>query len=207
MTRTLQELGQFMSTCTDCELSVARRTVVFGVGDPTADLLFIGEGPGSNEDQQGIPFVGPAGQLLNTLLSQVGISRESVYICNVVLCRPPGNRDPLPEEIEACKPRLLEQVGLVDPLVVVTLGNFATRTILNRMVGITRVRGQRFTWEGRTVIPTYHPAAILRGGRGRIMEEAQADFRTITAAVEEARAAATLEAIPGPLVEEQLGLF
>ena len=203
MTRTLQELGQFMSTCSACRLSAGRTQVVFGVGDPNADLMFIGEGPGFHEDRQGIPFVGAAGQLLNTLLSHLGIPRESVYITNVVLCRPPGNRDPLPEEIEACKPRLLEQVGLIDPRVVVTLGNFATRVILNRQIGITRVRGQRFTWQGRTVIPTYHPAAILRGGRGRIMEESQADFRAIRDALEEARAVA----LTGPLVEEQLGLF
>jgi uracil-DNA glycosylase family 4 len=173
---------------------------VFGTGDPHADLMFIGEGPGFNEDKQGIPFVGPAGQLLNTLLSQIDIARESVYIANVVLCRPPGNRDPLPDEIEACKPRLLEQVRLIDPSIVVTLGNFATRMILNRQIGITRVRGQRFTWQGRTVIPTYHPAAILRGGSGRLMQESQADFRTIRGLLEEFR-------VTAPVVEEQLGLF
>jgi DNA polymerase len=203
MTRTLPELAQFMAGCTACALSSGRTQVVFGVGNPEADLMFIGEGPGFNEDQQGVPFVGAAGQLLNTLLSQVAIRRDDVYITNVVLCRPPGNRDPLPEEIEACRPRLIEQVGLIDPRVVVTLGNFATRVILERQVGITRVRGQRFTWQGRTVIPTYHPAAILRGGRGRIMEEAQSDFRTIRDAVAEASSVAD----PGPLVEEQLGLF
>ena len=119
--------------------------MVFGTGDPNADVMFIGEGPGFHEDKQGVPFVGPAGQLLNTLLGEVGLGREAVYIANVVLCRPPGNRDPLPDEIEACKPRLLEQVRLIDPTVVVTLGNFATRVILDRQVGITRVRGQRFT--------------------------------------------------------------
>ena len=200
MTETLLELEREWSACTLCRLSEGRTTVVFGTGDPHADLMFIGEGPGFNEDKQGIPFVGPAGQLLNTLLSQVGITRESVYIANVVLCRPPGNRDPLPDEIEACKPRLLEQVRLIDPQVVVTLGNFATRMILNRQIGITRVRGQRFTWQGRTVIPTYHPAAILRGGSGRLMQESQEDFRTIRELLEEAR-------VPEPVVEEQLGLF
>ncbi len=173
---------------------------MFGTGDPHADLMFIGEGPGFNEDKQGIPFVGPAGQLLNTLLSQIDIARESVYIANVVLCRPPGNRDPLPDEIEACKPRLLEQVRLIDPQIVVTLGNFATRMILNRQIGITRVRGQRFMWQGRTVIPTYHPAAILRGGSGRLMQESQEDFRTIRGLLEDAR-------VTAPVVEEQLGLF
>jgi uracil-DNA glycosylase family 4 len=174
--------------------------VVFGVGDPDADLMFIGEGPGYHEDRQGIPFVGAAGQLLNTLLGQVGIPRDDVYITNVVLCRPPGNRDPQPDEIDACRPRLLRHVALVDPRVIVTLGNFATRVILNRQIGITRVRGQRFTWEGRMVIPTYHPAAVLRGGSGRLMEEARQDFGQIRDALEEAGREA-------PRVEEQLGLF
>jgi DNA polymerase len=200
VTETLQELERDWSACMRCRLSEGRTTVVFGTGDPHADLMFIGEGPGFNEDKQGIPFVGPAGQLLNTLLSQIDIARESVYIANVVLCRPPGNRDPLPDEIEACKPRLLEQVRLIDPSIVVTLGNFATRMILNRQIGITRVRGQRFTWGGRTVIPTYHPAAILRGGSGRLMQESQEDFRTIRGLLEEAR-------VTSPVVEEQLGLF
>ena len=189
--------------CTRCGLAGGRTQVVWAAGNLDADLLFIGEAPGFHEDKQGIPFVGAAGQLLNTLLSQVGIRRDDVYITNVVLCRPPGNRDPMPEEIEACRPRLIEQVGLIDPRVVVTLGNFATRVILERQVGITRVRGQRFTWQGRTVIPTYHPAAILRGGRGRIMEEAQSDFRAIQDAVAEAASVAD----PDALVEEQLGLF
>ncbi len=174
--------------------------MVFGTGDPNADVMFIGEGPGFHEDKQGVPFVGPAGQLLNTLLGEVGLGREAVYIANVVLCRPPGNRDPLPDEIEACKPRLLEQVRLIDPAVIVTLGNFATRVILDRQVGITRVRGQRFTWQGRTVIPTFHPAAILRGGQGRLMEQSREDFRQVVAAVEESR-------VSVPQVEEQLGLF
>ncbi len=200
MSGDLQELARLASTCTRCRLSAGRTQVVFADGSPDADLMFVGEAPGYHEDRQGLPFVGAAGQLLTRLLGDVGLRRDQVYITNVVLCRPPGNRDPLPDEIEACKPRLLEQVRLIDPQVVVTLGNFATRMILNRQIGITRVRGQRFLWQGRTVVPTYHPAAILRGGSGRLMQESQEDFRTIRALLEEAR-------VPEPVVEEQLGLF
>src|SRR6266545_3343397 len=146
VTRTLQEVAGIASTCTKCRLSAGRTQVVFGVGDPSADLMFIGEGPGFHEDRQGIPFVGAAGQLLTKLLGEIGIARDTVYICNVVMCRPPGNRDPLPDEIEACSPYLMEQVALVHPRVVVTLGNFATRVILDRPVSISRVRGEAFTW-------------------------------------------------------------
>jgi uracil-DNA glycosylase len=199
VTRTLEELGRVASTCTLCRLSSGRTQVVFGDGSPDADVMFVGEGPGFHEDRQGIPFVGAAGQLLNQLLSEVGLDRRDVYITNVVLCRPPGNRDPLPDEIESCRPYLMEQLELVDPRVVVTLGNFATRVILDRPVSISRVRGQRQMWQGRLVIPTYHPAAVLRGGgdAGQTMRAVREDFATIREAMAE---------VPAPL-EEQLGLF
>jgi DNA polymerase len=169
------------------------------VGDPTADLMFIGEGPGYHEDRQGVPFVGAAGQLLNQMLSEIGIAREEVYINNTVSCRPPGNRDPFPDELEACKPWLDERIELIDPTVIVTLGNFATRYVLGPRVSISRVRGQRFPWNGRTVIPTFHPAAILRGGgqASSQMAALRADFQEIRRALDER---------PEP-VEEQLGLF
>lgn len=185
---TLEEAGLTASTCTKCRLSEGRTQVVYGVGSPTADLMFIGEGPGYHEDQQGEPFVGAAGQLLNTMLAEIGIAREDVYIANVVKCRPPGNRDPLPDEVESCTPYLIEQVGLIDPRIIVTLGNFATRYILAKQVSISRVRGQRFTWKGRTIIPTFHPAAILHGGgqNSQQMEALREDFRTIKQALEEA---------------------
>jgi len=185
--------------CVRCRLSQGRTQVVYGVGHPEADLMFIGEGPGYHEDKQGEPFVGAAGQLLTRLLSEIGLERRDVYICNVVKCRPPGNRDPLPDEIEACRPWLMEQVALVDPAIVVTLGNFATRTILDRPVGISRVRGQRFIWEGRTVIPTFHPAAVLRGGgdASSQMIAIRSDFVQLKAALAER---------PVP-VEEQVSLF
>ena len=176
--------------------------MVFADGSPDADLMFIGEGPGFHEDKQGLPFVGAAGQLLNRLLADIGISRQDVYICNVVKCRPPGNRDPLPDEIESCKPYLMEQIRLVDPKVIVTLGNFATRFMLQRPTAISRVRGERHPLDGRVVIPTFHPAAILRGGgdASRQMDAIRADFREMAAALDEARTS-------GPRVEEQLGLF
>jgi uracil-DNA glycosylase len=200
MTMTLQELAHTASTCTRCRLAAGRTQVVFGVGHPDADVMFIGEGPGFYEDKQGEPFVGAAGQLLNKMLAEIGLRREDVYICNVVKCRPPGNRDPLPDEIDACRPYLEGQVENVRPRVIVTLGNFATRVILDRPVSISRVRGQRFEWEGRTVIPTFHPAAILHGGgeSSSQMAALRSDFATIKQVAAE----------PPPVpVEEQLGLF
>jgi DNA polymerase len=197
--RTLEEAALDASTCTRCRLSQGRTQVVYGVGDPNADLMFIGEAPGFHEDKQGEPFVGAAGQLLNQLLAEIGIAREDVYINNTVNCRPPGNRDPLPDELEACKPWLDERVALIDPAVVVTLGNWATRYILGKQVSISRVRGQRFPWSGRTVIPTFHPAAVLHGGgqASNQMTALRADFQEIRRALAER---------PQP-AEEQLGLF
>jgi uracil-DNA glycosylase family 4 len=197
--RTLQEAGHEAAACTRCRLSGGRTQVVYGTGDPDADLMFIGEGPGYYEDKQGEPFVGAAGQLLNRMLDEVGVRRDRVYICNVIKCRPPGNRDPMPDEVQACTPWLQEQIALVEPRVIVTLGNFATRFILDKPVSISRVRGLRFTVEGRTVIPTFHPAAILRGGgeASSQMGALRQDFQEIRAALAE---------MPEP-VEEQLGLF
>jgi len=197
--RTLEEAALDASTCTRCRLSQGRTQVVYGVGDPNADLMFIGEAPGFHEDKQGEPFVGAAGQLLNQLLAEIGIAREDVYINNTVNCRPPGNRDPLPDELDACKPWLDERVAIIDPAVVVTLGNWATRYILGKQVSISRVRGQRFPWSGRTVIPTFHPAAVLHGGgqASNQMTALRADFQEIRRALAER---------PQP-AEEQLGLF
>jgi DNA polymerase len=175
---------------------------VFGVGNPSAEVMFIGEGPGYYEDKQGEPFVGAAGQLLTKLLGEIGLRRQDVYIANVVKCRPPGNRDPLPDEIESCRPFLAGQLDNIRPRVVVTLGNFATRVILDRQVSISRVRGQRFEVDGRTVIPTYHPAAILHGGgeASSQMSALRSDFITIRQIL--------AEPPPVPVAaEEQLGLF
>jgi uracil-DNA glycosylase len=197
--RTLEEAARDASTCTRCRLSQGRTQVVYGVGNPDADLMFIGEAPGFHEDKQGIPFVGAAGQLLNRLLADSGIERDEVYINNVILCRPPGNRDPLPDELEACRPWLDERIAIIDPAVIVTLGNWATRYILGTNVSISRVRGQRFPWNGRTVIPTFHPAAVLHGGgeNSKQMAALRMDFQEMKHALAER---------PHP-VEEQLGLF
>ena len=197
--RTLEEAALDASMCRKCRLADGRTQVVYGVGDPNADLMFIGEAPGFHEDKQGEPFVGAAGQLLNQLLSEIEVPREAVYINNVILCRPPGNRDPLPDELDACKPWLDERIAIIDPAVVVTLGNWATRYILGRQVSISRVRGQRFPWNGRTVIPTFHPAAVLHGGgqASSQMTALREDFREIRAALAER---------PQP-AEQQLGLF
>jgi uracil-DNA glycosylase len=199
-TATLPQLAEEAAGCTKCRLSNGRTQVVFGVGAPHADVMFIGEGPGYHEDKQGEPFVGAAGQLLTKMLGEIGLARSDVYIANVVKCRPPGNRDPLPDEIDSCKPYLDGQIRTIDPRVIVTLGNFATRFILDRPASISRVRGQRFEIGGRVVMPTFHPAAILHGGG-----EASAQFQALRSDFLSIRAILA-EAPPQP-VEEQLGLF
>ncbi len=171
-----QELEREALACQKCPLAERRTQVVFGVGDPTADLVFVGEGPGEQEDLQRIPFVGRAGQLLTGLIEGIGLTRDDVYIANVVKCRPPGNRDPLPAEIDACRPYLEAQLGFLDPTVVVTLGNFATKLLLETKEGITRLRGREFPFRDRAVlIPALHPSAVLRNG-GAALAQARADF-------------------------------
>ncbi|HIE22175.1 MAG TPA: uracil-DNA glycosylase [Acidimicrobiia bacterium] len=165
--------------CTACRLAETRNSVVFGVGDPAARLMFVGEAPGKNEDLQGEPFVGAAGRLLDELLGEIGIQRSEVYIANVLKCRPPGNRDPRPDEIDSCKGFLREQIRLIAPEVVVTLGNFATKLLLRTETGITRLRGHTYDWWlGATLIPTFHPAAALRGG-GRVKDQMRQDFELV----------------------------
>jgi uracil-DNA glycosylase family 4 len=197
--RELADLAAKASVCTLCPLAQGRTQVVFGVGDPDADLMLIGEAPGFHEDQQGEPFVGAAGKLLDRLLTDVGLNRAEVYIANVIKCRPPNNRDPLQEEIDACSDYLRAQLRLVDPKVVLTLGNFATRLLLRRDVGISRLRGQVYPWWNRYLVPTLHPAAILRGGGG-LMEQIRFDFALAKRALTEATAVADP-------ASEQLGLF
>ncbi len=181
MTRSLVEAATEASTCTRCRLAETRTQVVFGVGNPDADLLFVGEAPGMHEDRQGEPFVGAAGQLLTRMLGEIGMTREQVYIANILKCRPPGNRDPQEDEIETCTPWLVEQISLIQPAVIVTLGNFATKFVLQTQQGITRMRGSVYPWHGRKVIPTFHPAAILHGGgeKSRQFGELQEDFALI----------------------------
>lgn len=165
--------------CTRCPLAPTRTHVVFGVGREDADLMFVGEGPGADEDRTGEPFVGRAGKLLTSLIEGIGLTRAEVYIGNVVKCRPPGNRDPHPDEITACRPYLERQLDLIAPRVVVTLGNFATKLLLDTKVGITKLRGQpRPFRDGATLIPVLHPSAVLRNG-GAALAQARADFVVI----------------------------
>ena len=161
----LEVLAREAAGCTRCRLHEGRTQVVFGVGDPNADLMFVGEAPGFHEDKQGFPFVGQAGKLLDKLLAGIGLERSQVYICNVLKCRPPGNRDPVPDEKEACEPYLFRQVELIRPKVIATLGNHATKQLSGKETGITRVHGQeqRLKVGSREVLlyPLYHPAAAL----------------------------------------------
>jgi DNA polymerase len=174
--------------CTACPLHAGRTQVVFADGDAPADVMFVGEAPGFHEDRQGVPFVGVSGQLLTTLLGEVGIVRSQVVIANVLKCRPPGNRDPLPAEVDTCKGWLRRQVHLVDPAVICTLGNFATRWALGPEVSISRVRGKRFTVSGRIVVPTFHPSAALRSGpQGAQMQALRSDIATLADVIREVR--------------------
>jgi uracil-DNA glycosylase len=176
---TLAEVADVASDCQLCKLAAGRTQVVFGVGRPDADLLFVGEGPGEQEDLKGEPFVGRAGALLTQLIEGIGLTRADVYIANVVKCRPPGNRDPQPEEIAACAPWLDRQLALIRPKVIVTLGNFATKLLLDTKVGITKLRGQEFAFSragiDAALFPTLHPSAVLRTG-GKTLAQSRADF-------------------------------
>jgi DNA polymerase len=172
------------STCVACPLHTERTQVVFADGSAPADVMFVGEAPGFHEDKQGVPFVGVSGQLLTRLLTEVGIERSQVVIANVLKCRPPANRDPLPDEVATCKGWLRRQVHLVDPAVICTLGNFATRWALGPDVSITRVRGQRFTVSGKTVVPTFHPSAAVRSGpNGPQMQALRSDIALLAEVV------------------------
>jgi uracil-DNA glycosylase family 4 len=172
----LVALAEEASGCTRCALAEGRTQVVFGMGNPTADLMFVGEGPGAEEDKQGLPFVGRSGQLLDRLvLEEMGLTRQDFYVGNVVKCRPPGNRDPRPEEIAACWPYLERQLDLIDPRVIVTLGNFATKLLLATEVGVTKLRGRGYPYRAGVLIPTVHPSFVLRGGTGA-MAQMRADL-------------------------------
>jgi DNA polymerase len=198
--------------CTKCRLAEGRTQVVFGVGDPDADLMFVGEAPGFHEDQQGKPFVGQAGKLLDKLLAGIGLGRDQVYVANVLKCRPPGNRDPQPDEIEACEGHLFRQISMIEPKVVATLGNFATKLLSGKPTGNTRVHGaeQEATLGGRSVLlyPLYHPAAALY--TPAMLKVLEVDFARLPELL--GRTAEEPEPAPkrAPLAPEpavQLGLF
>ncbi len=209
--------------CTRCPLAGGRTHVVFGSGNPDADLMLVGEAPGFHEDQQGVPFVGQAGQLLDRLLADIGLARDDVYVANTLKCRPSGNRDPQPEEIAACEPHLFRQIELVQPRVVATLGNFATKLLSGRPLGITRVHGQaeRVTLGTTPVVlyPLYHPAAALY--TPSMLGVLEADFARIPSLLDRDRQPTDDNAGRGPVpapahpapelvavgAQEQLGLF
>jgi DNA polymerase len=211
----LVEVYNTASVCERCALWKTRTRVVFGAGNADADLMFVGEAPGAEEDRQGLPFVGRAGGLLNQLLGEIEMAREDVFIANVLKCRPPGNRDPMPDEIESCEPYLAQQVQLIEPRVVCTLGNFATKLLTKSRTGITKVRGTPQVHElgGRTVfvMPLFHPAAALR--TPAVAETLRADFQRLP----ELLAQPLPQQDPGPVPEpavaaqapeaDQLGLL
>jgi uracil-DNA glycosylase len=213
----LVELYREASCCVKCPLHQGRTKVVFGSGNADADLMFVGEAPGMHEDLQGLPFVGRAGKLLDQLLEEVGLARSDVFITNVLLCRPPGNRDPQPDEIDTCKPYLHRKIELIEPKVICTLGNFATKLLTRSQRGITSVHGRPQVHElgGRAVrvFPIYHPAAALRSTR--TLEELREDFSKLPALLEEpapvpigavAPVAAMAAAAPDP-APPQMDLF
>lgn len=173
----LEALAEVASSCRKCRLSAGRRKVVFGVGNPSARLMFVGEGPGADEDARGEPFVGRAGQLLTAMIRAMRLRREDVYIANIVKCRPPGNRDPEPDEAAACMPYLRRQIELVDPEAIVLLGRIAARFLLGTTAAISSYRGVWKQFEGRDVLPTFHPAYLLRNPAAKA--QAWADLRKL----------------------------
>jgi len=209
------ELAAFageVAGCTKCRLAESRTQVVFGVGDPGADLMFVGEAPGFHEDQQGKPFVGQAGKLLDKLLAGIGLERDQVYVANVLKCRPPGNRDPQPDEIEACEGHLFRQISMIEPKVVATLGNFATKLLSGKPTGITRVHGaeQEATLGGRSVLlyPLYHPAAALyTPAMLKVLEADFARLPELLGRTAEEPEPAPIRATLAPEPAVQLGLF
>lgn len=177
-TTPLQDLAKSLHNCQRCKLAkLGRSQVVFGVGNPHASIMFVGEAPGANEDLKGEPFVGAAGKILNDLLQSAALSRDDIYIANVIKCRPPENRDPELDEVETCKPFLLQQIQLIRPKLVCTLGNWATQTLLERKVGITKVKAQAFYMKDFVLFPLLHPAAALH--QGGLLDTLKADFKKL----------------------------
>lgn len=165
--KTLSEMENYLQNCCLCSLSKQRKHVVFGAGHPRARVVLVGEAPGREEDEQGIPFVGEAGKLLDKILLAMSLSREEVYICNVLKCRPPGNRDPQADEISACEPFLKKQLALIQPKLIITLGRFAAQELLKSTEPISKLRGQWHEYEGIPLMPTFHPAYLLRNPSGK----------------------------------------
>jgi uracil-DNA glycosylase len=181
---TLDELRPFALNCTACRLAPTRTNVVFGVGSPNADLMFIGEAPGRDEDLKGEPFVGRAGQLLTDIIKAMKLTRDEVYIANVIKCRPPENRNPEPDEMDACRPFLRKQVELIQPKVIVTLGRFGLQSLTQKSYAISAVRGSWLDYEGIKVMPTYHPAYLLRNPSAK--KDVWSDMKKVMAELEKA---------------------
>lgn len=174
---TLDEIRAELGACCRCGLAATRQTLVFGVGNPQARLVLVGEAPGREEDERGEPFVGEAGRLLDRILFAMGLSRAEVYICNVLKCRPPGNRDPEPEEVASCEPFLVRQLAAIQPQVIVALGRFAIQTLLRTKAPIGKLRGTWQEYQGIPLMPTYHPAYLLRNPLGK--REVWADMKLV----------------------------
>lgn len=201
----LSDYYEKIKDCNRCRLYSSRSNLVFGDGNENADLMFVGEAPGFHEDRQGKPFVGPAGKLLNQLLEEIGLRREDVYITNIIKSRPPNNRDPLPDEIEACKPYLMEQIKIIKPKIIATLGAHATRTMLNKNVSMTKVHGETFPADSYIIFPIFHPAAALY--RRKTLDDLKKDFQKLKELLqkkEELLASSQQEQQPQP---EQGSLF
>ncbi|HEY5501895.1 MAG TPA: uracil-DNA glycosylase [Candidatus Anoxymicrobiaceae bacterium] len=197
----LEELRETLGVCQRCPLSQSRNKLVYGAGNPDADVMFVGEAPGRAEDAQGLPFVGPAGHLLDDLLTGIGLAREDVYITNVVKCRPPGNRDPLPLEVEACNPFLTGQIALIKPKIICELGRIAAGIMMGRQIQITKIHGQKFLGRGYLNVPVFHPAAALRAPA--TADLLRQDFVNLKSYLEEDEPPP-----PAPEAEpEQMGLF
>lgn len=171
----LNDLCRSVTDCQLCPLSTTRKNVVFGDGNPNAEIVFVGEAPGADEDEQGLPFVGRAGQLLTSIITAMGLNRKEVYICNILKCRPPGNRNPLPDEIRLCEPFLKQQLKLISPQIICALGSFAAKTLLRTETPITLLRGRFHSYEGIPLMPTYHPAYLLRNpsAKKQVWEDVQ----------------------------------
>ena len=178
---TLAAVREELGDCRRCPLHQTRHSLVFGEGDPRAELVFVGEAPGADEDAQGRPFVGQAGQLLTKIIGAMGLKREGVYICNILKCRPPGNRDPQPEEIAACEPFLIKQLQAIGPKVICALGTFAAHTLLKTEAPISVLRGRFHTYQGIPLMPTYHPAYLLRnpGAKKQVWDDVQMVMKTL----------------------------
>ncbi len=180
-TPTLQDIRQELGDCHRCPLCQKRTHIVFGEGNPQARLAFVGEAPGADEDMQGRPFVGKAGQLLTKIIQAMGLTRQDVYICNILKCRPPSNRNPKPDEITTCEPFLVKQLQVIQPKVICALGTFAAHTLLKTEVPITVLRGRFHTYQGIHLMPTYHPAYLLRnpGAKKKVWEDMQMIMKTL----------------------------